>query len=61
MPSSHEENGPRQLRVRAITPLHLTAEEMARRQARYDRLGGDQVSVDLVNLDERAPLRLESP
>lgn len=61
MSIDREGSRPRQLRVRAITPLHLTAEEMVRRQERYDRLGGDQVSVTLVNLDGRAPLRLETP
>ncbi|MGH3230120.1 MAG: aspartate/glutamate racemase family protein [Streptosporangiaceae bacterium] len=53
-------NGRRRLRVRAIAPLHLAAEEVARRQARYGRLGGDRLSVELVNLGERAPRRLDS-
>lgn len=38
------------LRVKAVAPLRLTEDEMGRRQARYDRLGGDQLAVTLVNL-----------
>ncbi len=38
------------LRVKAIAPLHLTDDEMARRQARYDRLGGEQLAITLFNL-----------
>lgn len=50
------------LRVKAIAPLHLTEEEVVRRQARYDRLGGEQLAVTLVNLTgEGAPDRFDTP
>lgn len=50
------------LRVKAIAPLLLTDEEVARRQDRYDRLGGDRLAVTLVNLTgEGAPDRFDTP
>lgn len=50
------------LRVKAIAPLHLSDEEMYRRQARFDRLGGDQLAITLVNLTGNgAPQRLDTP
>ena len=50
------------LRVKAIAPLHLTDDEMIRRQARYDRLGGDQLAITLVNLTgDGAPDRFDTP
>ena len=48
------------LRVKAITPIHLPDEEVARRQSRYNRLGGARVRINLVNLGKGAPLRLDS-
>lgn len=49
------------LRVKAIAPLHLTNDEIIRRQARYDRLGGDRLAITLVNLiGEGAPDRLDT-
>lgn len=50
------------LRVKAIAPLHLTDDEVARRQSRYDRLAGGQLDVTLVNLTgEGAPDRFDTP
>ena len=50
------------LRVKAIAPLHLTDDEMIRRQARYHRLGGDQLAIMLVNLTgDGAPDRFDTP
>lgn len=48
------------LRIRAIAPLHLSDEELARRQRRYDLLGGDTVRIELTNLGRAAPERLDS-
>ena len=48
------------MRVLAITPIHVGADELARRQRRYDRLAPEGVSVDLVDLPAGAPRRLES-
>ncbi len=49
------------MRIAAITPLRVSAEELARRQARYDRLVPDGLRVHLINLDgPGAPETLES-
>lgn len=49
------------LRVKAIAPLRLADDEMIRRQARYDRLGGDRLAITLVNLTgEGAPDRFDT-
>jgi Hydantoin racemase len=48
------------LRIKAIAPLHLSHDELARRQRRYDLLGGDTVHIELTNLDPAAPERLDS-
>lgn len=50
------------LRVKAIAPLQLADDEMVRRQARYDRLGGDRLAITLVNLTGKgAPERFDTP
>lgn len=41
------------MRVKAITPIHVTAEELARRQERYDRLAPAGMKVTVVNLPDR--------
>jgi Asp/Glu/hydantoin racemase len=38
------------MRILAITPIHVTEDELARRQARYDRLAPRGVTVRLENL-----------
>lgn len=48
-------------RLKAITPLTLPAEELARRQHRYDRLAAGRLAVALVNLPPDAPPRLDTP
>lgn len=49
------------LRVKAVAPLRLGDEELGRRQARYDRLGGEGLAVRLVNLTgEDAPGRFDT-
>lgn len=50
------------LRVKAIAPLQLADDELIRRQARYDRLGGDRLAITLVNLSgDDAPDRFDTP
>ncbi|MCU4186753.1 aspartate/glutamate racemase family protein [Acidiferrimicrobium sp. IK] len=49
------------LRVKAVAPLRLTPEELGRRQDRYDRLGGGQLAITLVNLTgDGAPSRFDT-
>jgi Asp/Glu/hydantoin racemase len=48
------------LRVKAIAPLHLTDEEVQRRQLRYEHLSGKALVVKLFNLDQRAPEQLNT-
>lgn len=40
------------MRIRAITPIHVTDSELARRQARYRALSPLSVEVELVNLPD---------
>ncbi|MQA85830.1 MAG: hydantoin racemase [Streptosporangiales bacterium] len=40
------------MRLAAITPIRVPEEELARRQARYDRLAPPPVRVRLLNLDD---------
>lgn len=49
------------LRVKSIAPLRLEPAELDRRQARYQRLGGDRLSITLVNLTgDGAPARMDT-
>lgn len=49
------------LRVKCIAPLRLAPAELDRRQVRYDRLGGGNASITLVNLaGDDAPARLDT-
>lgn len=49
-------------RLKAIAPLALPAEELDRRQRRYERLAGGRLAVHLCNLTgEGAPARLDTP
>jgi len=41
------------MRIRAITPIRVTDDELARRQERYRRLSPQGVEVTLVNLPDR--------
>ncbi|NEA25613.1 hydantoin racemase, partial [Actinomadura bangladeshensis] len=42
-------------RALAVTPIHLPAEEVRRRQARYDRLAPPGLSVELRDVGPAAP------
>lgn len=42
----------RQVRIRSITPIHVGAEELGRRQARYDAFSPPEVSVVLEDLPD---------
>lgn len=50
------------MRIKAITPIRVTDDELARRQERYGRLSPRGVNVTLVNLPDRpdVPRALES-
>lgn len=50
------------MRIKAITPIRVTSEELARRQERYQRLSPGDIEVRLVNLpdDGDVPRALES-
>lgn len=50
------------MRVRAVTPIHVDAAELARRQRRYDRLAPDDVTVELADLGDspEVPRALET-
>lgn len=49
-----------ELRVRAITPIHVSDDELARRAARYRRLAPPGVQIDLVDLSPDAPVQLST-
>jgi Asp/Glu/hydantoin racemase len=48
-----------QMRVVAITPIHVTDEELARRQERYTRLAPAGLTVELRNLSTASPVALD--
>ena len=47
------------MRVVAITPIHVTDEELARRQERYTRLAPAGLTVELRNLSTASPVALD--
>ncbi|HEX5407065.1 MAG TPA: aspartate/glutamate racemase family protein [Pseudonocardiaceae bacterium] len=48
------------MRIYASTPLYVGDEELARRQARYDRISPAGVTVELHDLPDTAPRSLET-
>ncbi|MEU0469834.1 aspartate/glutamate racemase family protein [Amycolatopsis sp. NPDC006131] len=48
------------MRALAVTPIHLPAEEIRRRQARYDRLAPPGLEVELVDVGAAAPASLDT-
>jgi allantoin racemase len=46
------------VRVIAITPIHVSDEELARRQRRYDSFAGAHLAVTVANLPPDAPRQL---
>jgi Asp/Glu/hydantoin racemase len=48
------------MRVFAVTPVHVGAAELRRRQERYDRLAPAPIRIDLHDLPESAPHSLDS-
>lgn len=48
------------MRIRAITPIHVDPDEVARRQDRYDRLAPAPLTVELVDVGDDAPTSLET-
>ena len=47
------------MKVVSITPIHVTEEELKRRQARYERLAPVGITVELRNLSEQSLNALE--
>lgn len=48
------------MRIFAVTPIHVPAEELARRQARYDALSPAGLSIQLQNIGPDAPRALDT-
>lgn len=48
------------MRVYAVTSIHVQAEELSRRQERYDRISPPGVTVELHDLGPTAPQTLET-
>lgn len=48
------------MRVVAITPIHVTEDELKRRQERYNRLAPKGVTVELRNLSHQSPVALDN-
>ncbi len=46
--------------IHAVTPIHVSAEELVRRQARYDALSPAGLRVRLVDIGEHAPRALDT-
>ena len=46
--------------IHAVTPIHVPAEELVRRQARYDALSPAGLRVRLVDVSDRAPRALDT-
>jgi Asp/Glu/hydantoin racemase len=49
------------MRVFAVTPIHVGADELRRRQARYDRLAPEPLRIVLHDLPADAPRGLDTP
>lgn len=47
------------MRLLAVTPIDVSAEEAARRQARYERLCPSGLTIELRNIGAAAPVALE--
>jgi len=47
------------MRVYSVTPIHVGPGELARRQARYDALAPDGLTVTLIDLSPEAPRALD--
>ena len=49
------------MRIHAVTPIHVDADELARRQARYDALCPPGLHVELHDIGPDAPRALDTP
>lgn len=49
------------MKIVSITPIHVTAAELERRQQRYNRIAPAGVTVELHNLSQNSPAALDSP
>lgn len=48
------------MRIYSVTPIHVDEAELARRQARYDRLCPDGVAIELHDIGAAAPAALDT-
>ncbi len=48
------------MRIWSVTPIHVSAVELARRQQRYDRISPPGITVQLHDVGPRAPRALET-
>lgn len=48
------------MRIYSVTPIHVSDEELARRQARYDELLPDGLTLDLHDIGPDAPTALDT-
>lgn len=48
------------MRIYSVTPIHVGPDELARRQARYDALLPDGMTLDLVDIGPVAPRALDT-
>lgn len=49
------------MKIVSITPIHVTAAELERRQQRYNRIAPSGVTVELRNLTQGSPTALDTP
>lgn len=49
------------MRIHAVTPIHVSGDELARRQARYDALSPAGLTVTLHDVGRHAPRALDTP
>lgn len=48
------------MHIFAVTPIHVPDDELRRRQARYDALSPDGITIDLHDIGEAAPTSLDT-
>ena len=48
------------MRIHSVTPIHVSEEELARRQARYDELLPDGLTLELHDIGPDAPTALDT-
>jgi len=49
------------MKIVSITPIHVTEQELQRRQQRYNRIAPAGVTIELRNLTQASPTALDTP